>query len=192
MLVQLEYMNLISFTVVDPLHNLWLGTAKYFFKNILCETLSETQLLEVQAIVDNTKMPSDLGSIPLKIASGFCSFTANQWEIWTMYYALACLYNRVDQKVYNVWRLIVEACHLYCKPVISVLDVKCAHEQIMTFCREFEKLYSSKRVTCNMHLHTHLIENILSFGPVQVFWLYSLQRSNGVLSGFSIAYSPDI
>ena len=34
-LLQLEYFDAIRFTIVDNMHNLFLGTAKSFFKNIL-------------------------------------------------------------------------------------------------------------------------------------------------------------
>ena len=30
-----------------------------------------------------------------------------------------------------------------------------------------------------MHMHTHLKEDILNFGPVYEFWLFSFERYNG-------------
>ena len=32
-----------------------------------------------------------------------------------------------------------------------------------------------------MHLHTHIIECIIDYGPMYSFWLYSFERMNGVL-----------
>ena len=40
-------------------------------------------------------------------------------------------------------------------------------------------------MTPNMHLHTHLVECILDFGPMHVFWLYSFERMNGILGSFN-------
>ena len=36
-----------------------------------------------------------------------------------------------------------------------------------------------------MHLHQHLSECILDFGPVYSFWLYSFERYNGILGNYT-------
>jgi hypothetical protein len=183
-LVMLEYIDLITFTVVDPMHNFFLGTSKYFYKKILCDMLSDDDLNKIQTIVDGTKLPSYMANIPYKISSSFSSLTANQWAVWCNYLSMACLYGRVTEKVYRVWQLYVESCHLFCQPVISVHDLNIAHEKLMQFCRQFEKLFSSKLVTMNIHLHTHMVESIISHGPMPAFWLYGFERKNGLLGKF--------
>lgn len=47
--------------------------------------------------------------------------------------------------------------------------------------KSFETLYGKKRVTPNMHLHAHLKDCILDFGPIYSFWLFSFERYNGML-----------
>ena len=42
-------------------------------------------------------------------------------------------------------------------------------------------MYGKCIVTPNMHLHGHLKETLLDFGPVQEFWLFSFERYNGIL-----------
>ena len=37
-----------------------------------------------------------------------------------------------------------------------------------------------------MHLHTHIKECILDFGPISTFWAFPFERFNGVLESFSI------
>ena len=44
-----------------------------------------------------------------------------------------------------------------------------------------EQLYGKKFLTCNMHLHCHLREVLLDYGPVFGFWLFSFERYNGHL-----------
>ena len=48
----------------------------------------------------------------------------------------------------------------------------------------FEKRYGKERVTPNMHLHLHLKQCILDYGPVYSFWLFSFERFNGILGAF--------
>ena len=35
-----------------------------------------------------------------------------------------------------------------------------------------------------MHLHTHLLDCVLDYGPVYAFWLFSFERYNGILGDY--------
>lgn len=39
-------------------------------------------------------------------------------------------------------------------------------------------------VTPNMHLHMHLLDCVLDYGPVYAFWLFSFERYNGILGDY--------
>ena len=70
--------------VVDPMHNLLLGTAKhmvYLWKTL--GILSTKQYDDIQDRVDSYVCPADMGRMPSKIASSFSGFTAEQWKNWT-------------------------------------------------------------------------------------------------------------
>ena len=54
----------------------------------------------------------------------------------------------------------------------------------MEFCKKFERLYGKDLVTPNMHLHGHLKECLLDYGPFHSYWCFSLERFNGVLGSF--------
>ena len=41
--------------------------------------------------------------------------------------------------------------------------------------------YGTHVVTPNMHLHGHMKDVVLDYGPVQEFWLFSFERYNGIL-----------
>ena len=71
--------------VIDPMHNLFLGSAKHFLKSVLLPKISNNQFDIIQAQIDFFKVPPDLGRIPNKIHSGFASFTAEQWKNWTVF-----------------------------------------------------------------------------------------------------------
>jgi hypothetical protein len=71
--------------VVDPVHNLFLGSAKHYMKSILVGNgiLSENDFIGIQKCIDSFLVPADVGRIPYKISTGFASFTADQWKNWT-------------------------------------------------------------------------------------------------------------
>ena len=68
--------------IVDPMHNLFLGTAKHFLKSMLfgSNLIQETNFTLIQDRVNSLVTPSDIGRIPYSIVSGFSSFTADQWK----------------------------------------------------------------------------------------------------------------
>ena len=49
------------------------------------------------------------------------------------------------------------------KPLIEKM---LAHSHLLKFCKCFEEIYGIGKVTPNMHLHTHLLDCVLDYGPV--------------------------
>lgn len=83
-LLKLPYLNAPRMLIVDPMHNLFLGSAKHFMKSILIDRmlLSNTQFDLLQQRMDRISAPANIGRIPYKMQSGFASFTADQWKNW--------------------------------------------------------------------------------------------------------------
>ena len=182
---QLSYFDVIRFHVVDPMHNLLLWTSKMMVELWKSEgILNESNFNTIQKRCDNFKVPSDIGRIPYKISSSFSGFKADQWRTWTNVFSLCVLNGVLPQPLYRHWSLFVKACSLLCSRVISVAAVHHAHTLLIQFCEEFEHLYGKEKCTMNMHLHCHLRECLLDFGPVYSFWLYSFERENGILGSY--------
>lgn len=118
---ELEYFNPIRQCIIDPMHNLFLGTAKRVFKKIWIPKgiLKDRELKEIQARVDSVIVPSTIGRIPKKIASAFGGFTAEQWMNWTIVYSLFALRGLIAEEHYRCWESFVIACRLLSNPVLS-------------------------------------------------------------------------
>lgn len=181
-LFHLHYYDAIRFVVIDPMHSLLLGTARHIFRLwIELGVLTTQKLHEIQRRVDSVKVPVDVGRIPRKIASGFSGFTANQWKNWTTIYSLFCLKGLIDKKHYDVWFDFVQACIIMCSRVISTERLELADRYLQTFLTKFANLYGPLYCTPNMHLHLHLKDCVLDYGPVYSFWW----RFNGMLGQYS-------
>ena len=182
-LMRLPYFDCVRFTIIDPMHNLFLGTAKYILKNVwLSEDnplISHKDLSAIQDIVDSTKLPSSIGRIPHKIESSFSSFTADQWKNWILYFSLVALHDVLPAAHIECWRCFVLACSLICSPKINSDVIDQSHDLLMNFQKKYETLYGKLRVTPNIHLHRHLKECLVDYGPVYGFWLFSFERFNG-------------
>ena len=84
----------------------------------------------------------------------------------------------------RLWLLFVKACQILTTPVITICSLAETYSSLMQFCKKFESLYEQLEVTPNMHLHSHLINCVLDYGPVHNFWLFSFERFNGLFGDF--------
>lgn len=73
------------------------------------------------------------------------------------------------------------ACRILCKQALSTTDVTLADTLLLQFCKRVQRLYGETAITPNMHLHGHLKDIILDYGPVQEFWCFSFERYNGIV-----------
>lgn len=183
--LRLPYYNPIRQTVVDPMHNLFTGTA-----HKVLATWKEKRILtddhfgSIQRLVDSFCVPKDIGRIPHKIASGFSGFKSDQWRSWTIIYSLVVLKPILPPQHYQMWRKYVEAVYLICRQSVSLVDLDKADALLVNFCKEFESLFGSQECTINMHLHCHLKECIMDYGPPYAFWVYAFERCNGYLGQY--------
>ena len=185
-ITELPYFDPIRFTIIDPMHNLFLGTAKHLMKNIWLknEIITPEQLNTLQCRMDSLKVPSDLGRIPPKIASNFSGFTAEQLKNWVLLYSMYALRGILSQDEYHCWQAFVLACFLVCRRIIDRQDMVKADLLFVKFCSHVERLYGKNVITPNMHLHCHMIECLKDYGSVYGFWCFSYERYNGILGSF--------
>ena len=82
-LLKLPYFDPPRMLIIDPMHNIFLGTGKHMLSIWLeHRLLSPSQFQQIQECVDSFVVPSDMGRIPRKIETGFSSFTADQLKNW--------------------------------------------------------------------------------------------------------------
>ena len=184
-LVKLPYFDCSRMCIVDPMHNLLLGTAKRLMNIWMAlEILDVKKLISVQEAVDGFTTPIDIGRVPLKIASKFSGFTAEQWKSWVLYFSLPVLKPLLPAVHYDYWHKFVRACYIFCRRNISEEQVNIGDMTIMNFCECFLSLYGKSLLTPNIHLHGHLASFIKDFGPVYSFWLFPYERLNGILGSY--------
>ena len=185
-LIELPYFNPIRFTIIDPMHNLFLGSAKHTMKNLWLENniLSKSQMKTLQMRIDSIRAPRGIGRIPNKIATSFNGFTAEQWKNWVILYSMFALRGMIPGQHYVCWQAFVLACFHLCRRTITNVDIIKADHLLLKFCNEVENLFGKNAVTPNMHLHGHLTDCIKDYGSVYGFWLFSFERLNGILGNY--------
>ena len=154
----LPYFDTVRMSIIDPMHNLFLGTSKKILK-VWKELgfLDKPVLNGLQEKADSFVVPDDIGKIPKKIVSSFDGFNADEYKNWTLLFSIYCLKGYIPKKHLECFRKFVLACHYLCQRVITGRDITVAHGLLISFCTKFEELYGQDKVTPNMHLHGHLI-----------------------------------
>ena len=181
-LFRLSYFDPIRMHVIDPMHNLLLGTAKHMFKTWLTkECISKNDLLKIDKLQHMIKVSADIGRVARNISKAYKNMKADEWKNFTIVYSLFCLKDILKRNEYEHWTLFVNACRIICKRSITAHEINYAHDLLQRFCQEFEDIYGKEFCTPNMHLHLHLKRCMMDFGPVYSFWCFSFERFNGVL-----------
>ena len=185
-LTRLDYFDIIRNHVIDPMHNIYLGTAKHMMKVWRqLKIIKDEHLPVIQERVDELRVPTGIGRIPYKIGSNFSGLTADQWLNWTNLYSLYALRDILPSADLQCWSLFVQASVILRQYTISVEDLNLADEKILEFCEKFETLYGKENCSPNIHLHHHIKNCIVDFGPISAFWAFPFERFNGLLENFT-------
>lgn len=181
-MLELSYFDPVRFTVVDVMHNVFLGTSKHMFKVWLqLDLMTQENLEQVERKVGLFHIPNSIGRLPINIASNYGGFKAIQWQTWVTVYSPVVLKGILPNPHLQCWLLFVHACRILSKHTLKVHDVNLADVYLLQFCKTFEQLYGGQLCTPNMHLHLHLKDCLLDYGPSHAFWTFTFERFNGLL-----------
>jgi Transposase family tnp2/Domain of unknown function (DUF4218) len=184
-LLRLPYMDPIRFAVVDPMHCLFLGVAKWIIRSIFVDQkkLTKEQLRVAQNRMEHIELPTDIGRIPPKIAigNGFSNLTADQWKTFIMIYSTSILWDMLDDNDRKILGHFVRACNILVARFITEDDLKEAQERLQDMAYLIEYVYGPEFMTSNIHLALHIPDCCRDYGPVYSFWLFPFERLNGYI-----------
>lgn len=120
------YYDCIRFTIIDPMHDLLLGTAKRIMQTQWIEKglINSKDLDIIQEKLGTCILPIYVGRIPKKISSSFFNITADELKNWTLLFSLIVLHDILPSEHTTCWKLFVSACQIYCSSVISLADIE--------------------------------------------------------------------
>ncbi|CAB5180826.1 unnamed protein product [Rhizophagus irregularis] len=184
-LIKLPYIDIQRFIVIDPMHNLYLGTAKRIMKKWTSgeqPLISVHDLKKIQSIIDATPPPSDIGRIPHKIASQFAGFSADQWKSWCLIYSTLTLRDILPEEHRQYWQSFVDCLLLWGQTIITREEIEYGDFAIKDFLAKVKSIWGPEIATPNMHMHLHIKDCMLDYGPLYSFWCFPFERLNGYLA----------
>ena len=158
-LLQLSYFDPIKMLIIDPMHNLYSGTAKYMVPWVWIDHgyLDGRKLAIIEDRLASVSLPSmvSIRRLPASI-DPTTKLTAEQCMNWVNYFSIFCLHELLPSDHIECWRHFVLASWLLCKPTLNLQEVTVADTLLLRFCQRFQRLYGTDSVPPNMHMHCHL------------------------------------
>ena len=140
-LLSLPYFNLVRFTAIDTMHNLYLGTGKHTFKVWLSiNILSRQSLLNIDVKAQCFQVPAGSGRLPVNISSNYGGFKADQWRTWITIYSPVVLKGILPNQHLQCWLIFVRACIILSQRVITHNDLSTTDLLLVNYCKKFEEL----------------------------------------------------
>jgi len=184
-MLRLPYFNPIRHLIVDPMHCLFLGIAKWIVKKLWIDggKLSKSDLKLMENRAKQIKLPADMGRIPYKISTGdgFSGFTADQWKSFILIYAIPLMWDLLVTSDRNILAKFVKACSLLTCRIINIDMLSQTHDRLLQVALLIEENYGQEFITPNIHLSLHITDCCEDYGPLYSFWCYSFERMNGLL-----------
>jgi hypothetical protein len=182
---RLSYFNPVRLCVVDPMHCLFLGIAKWIVTKLWIEegVLDNEKLKIMQKRADEIKITSDLGRRPTRIATGdgFSNYTADMWKTFILIFAIPITWDFLPDNDRRILTYFVCACQILTSRELKKNELNVAFNKLLKMNKLIEQKYGSKKISPNLHLCLHICECALDYGPLSSFWCYSFPRMNGIL-----------
>ena len=134
--------------VIDPMHNLFLGTAKRVFSKWIEEDIiTKAGLEKLQERIEEISSLSDIGRLPGNIKSNYGGYTAAQWKNFVLLFSMYALKDVLPDQHLHYWQSFVLACRLLCKPCITKTDLMVSDCKLMHFLILYVKYHHAKKIT---------------------------------------------
>ncbi|PKK59494.1 hypothetical protein RhiirC2_820971, partial [Rhizophagus irregularis] len=179
---RLSYFDSVRFLIIDPIHCLFLGIAKWIVLQL--RTINTKRMQNRTKLI---KVPADIGRIPYRIdtGEGFSGFTADQWKNFILVYATTITWDLLRESDRAILANFVHACDILVCRTISINGLEEAHKWLLTMIKLIEQNYGPEKISPNLHLYLHICHCALDYGPLYAFWCFSYERMNGLLDKYN-------
>ena len=111
----------------------------------------------------------------------FSNFTANQWWIFFLIYAMISLWKHlptIDQKILIYF---VKICSILVNWIVEFTLVQEAYQKLIGLIELIEEKYGHNKITLNLYLSLHLSDCSYDYESQYAFWCFSFEHMNGIL-----------
>ena len=182
----LKHFNVIHGFVIDYMHGICAGVMKMLlllwfdkqhkqeqFSVINLKSIVSDRLKAINPNLSVTRPPRSLDELGHWKSSEFRNFLF----LWS----LSVLYGILPDPYYMHYCLLVQAIYNLCKENITEAELVNAEKCLLKFVEHFEKLYSSRYLTMNMHQLVHITDCVRANGPLFANNCFVFEDLNGYI-----------
>ena len=70
--------------------------------------------------------------------------------------------------------------------MVKKSKLRTADALLELFCKQVEEWCGREHCSPNMHLHLHLLQTFIDYGPAHATWCFAFEHYNGMLGAISI------
>ena len=140
-------------------------------------------------------LSSSTARTPRSIWVNHASYKAKEWESWLFLFSVPLLVGRLPDYCLRHWKLLRNAFSILYRQSLTRNDVLNAHRMLQEFVVDYEAIYFQqnkfrlKACTSQIHALLHLVDSVMSLGPVSCFWQFPLERYVGIMERLATSKS---
>lgn len=190
-LIMLPEFDLVQQLPVDYMHNCLLGVTKALIglwtdsSNHLNRFYigSRAKKLKFNKQFEKIRSYSEISRQPRNVMN-VAKLKANEYKNWLLYYSIPCLRNLLPPLYLDHFLIFRSAISKLLQKNINTNELVAIDLDLKKFVRQFESLYGLKNMTFNVHLLTHIVDNVRNFGPLWCQSMFTFEDFNGFLKSF--------
>lgn len=129
--------------------------------------------------IQNFIIPSEFTRPPRAIEDS-AHYKADEWKNWLLYFSDVLVLDRLPQEHFENLMCFHQAVLLFQGRSITVENLAKGEDLLISFVRQYEKLYGKDKMVLNVHSLLHLPMYVRKFGPLQSFWCFPLESMLGL------------
>lgn len=168
--------NLATGVVIESMHNVYLGVAKFHTMMLLYGKATEkwycgspSTLSAIDDQLTRIQRPSKI-SRSARSLKNMKNWKATEWRNWIIYYAIVCMQEYIPESHVKHLAKLSSAVYIYNKDSISAHELEQARRLINDYVKEFQDTFGEENMRYNIHLLMHLPDIVQNWGPL---WAHS-------------------
>lgn len=176
-LINLPEFDVVSGFVPDPMHCIAGGVVKQITEYFMY-MLSRDEIAQIDSLLLNIKAPYQAVRLTRGI-SDRVNWVTKDFENWCLYYSVPCLSaTSLPKSLIEYWCLLVESYHRLLSHDITTRDLEIAKKKLKLFVAKTEQFFGTVAMTYNIHQLDHIVESVLSWGPLWAHQAYPFEYQN--------------
>ncbi|KAJ1519617.1 hypothetical protein ONE63_004891 [Megalurothrips usitatus] len=165
--------------VIDYMHSCLEGIMADLL-SLYLNLLDADQIGVLNQRILSIKPPQAMTRRPRPI-SDKVKWKAKEYRAFLLYYSLPCLEGLLPSSHFALLKLFVNSMHILLSDNITPRALSEAKNTLETFVSGFQRLYGLSNVTYNLHLLTHLCDQVYQLGPLWCYSNFVFESCNGRL-----------